>query len=217
MDIGVLTVVTLALAALATHASIRAVRGRHRPDGRTLRAWWAGLLLVATIAAGSVEANHHQRQALVTQGMRAVTDNPEARANCERFSESLFNLSQFDGYVYQATSDVANYKRASCIDLASYARGSKSQPTLDQVAAVHLVAHETMHVNGVWNEAEAECTAAQLSHLVAEELGATPAQARELQARYFAEIYPNLRPNYVSAECREGGELDIFPERTEFP
>jgi len=63
----------------------------------------------------------------------------------------------------------------------------------------------------------AECRAVQLSYLVAEKLGATEAQARALQARYFAEIYPNLRDGYVSSDCREGGALDIFPDRTEFP
>jgi len=57
----------------------------------------------------------------------------------------------------------------------------------------------------------------QLNHLVAMKLGATETQARALQARYFAEIYPTLRDGYTSGECREGGVLDIFPERTQFP
>lgn len=217
MDIGVLTVVTAALAFFAIRAVVRAISRRHELDGGALRAWWAGVLVVMTLVALGFEVNHHMRQALVTQGMSAVTDNARAHANCERFSESLFNLSQFDGYVYQAKSDIANYKRQSCIDLAAYARGSKANPSIDQVLAVHLVAHETMHVNGIWTEADAECHAVQVSHLVAEELGATPAQARALQARYFAEIYPNIRSNYISSECREGGALDLFPDRTEFP
>ncbi len=217
MDIGVLTVVTVLLAGLAVRAAVRAVRLRADADGRTLRAWWAAILIAITLVALAFEVGHHQRQHLVTVAMSAVTDNPRARADCERFTEALFNLSQYDGYVYQDNSDVALYKRHVCIDLASYASSSHRNPSLEQIAAVHLVAHETMHVNGFWNEAEAECRAAQLSHLVAEQLGATAAQARELQARYFAELYPRNRSDYISGECREGGRLDIHPERTEFP
>lgn len=83
--------------------------------------------------------------------------------------------------------------------------------------AVHIVAHEAQHINGITSEAVAECRAAQLDHLVAQQLGATPDEARELQRRYYADFYPNQRTEYVSGECREGGELDIYPDRAEFP
>lgn len=217
MDIGVLSVVSVLLAVAALHAVWRLFQHRADAQGRGLRAWWAGAVIIAALAAGVTEYGHHQRQHLATVAMSAVTDNPHAEANCERLTESLFNLSQFDGYVYQDNSDVALFKRHVCRDLASYAASSKRNPSLEHVAAVHLIAHEVMHVNGIWVEAEAECRAAQLSHLVAEELGATEAQARALQAMYFEELYPRNRSDYISGECREGGALDIFPERTEFP
>lgn len=217
MDVGVLTVVTLVLAGLTVHATVRAVRLRHRPDGRVARAWWAGILTAVTLVALGFEFAHHQRQALVTDAMAAVTDNPRARAQCERFTASLLNLSQYDGYVYHAAPDVAEYRRHVCRDVAAYAGSSKLDPTLEQVASVVLVAHETMHVNGIWTEADAECFAVQRSHLVAMRLGATEAQARALQARYFAEIYPTNRSDYISGQCAEGGALDLFPERVEFP
>lgn len=217
MDIGVLTVVTAVLAVLAVRAIVSAVRKRHLLDGGALRTWWAVLVVIATLVAGGFEAAHHWRQAIVTDAMAAVTDNPRARADCARFSEELFNARAFDGYVWQDASDVAHYMHGVCQDVAAYARSAKLDPPLEQVAAVVLVAHETMHVERVWNEAEAECRAVQLSHLVAMRLGANEAQARALQARYFAEIYPNLREGYTSRECREGGAYDIFPERAEFP
>ncbi len=221
MDIGVLTVVSVLLAAAAVHAVWQAIRRRADAHpgaiGPGVRAWWAGTLVVAALTAGMFEYGHHQRQHLATVAMSAVTDNADARADCERLTESLFNLSQFDGYVYHDNTDVALYKRHVCRDLAAYAASDKRNPSLEHAAAVHLIAHETMHINGIWVEAEAECWAVQLSHLVAEELGATEAQARELQATYFAELYPRNRSDYISGECREGGALDLFPERTEFP
>jgi hypothetical protein len=217
MDIGVLTVVSVVLAAVAVHAGWRAVQHWDDDGGRALRMWWTGALVVLAVVAVGFEVGHHQRQRLATEAMTVLTDNPDARANCERLTESLFNLSQYDGYVYRDNPDVALYRRHVCRNLASYAASNKRDPSLEQVAAVHLIAHETMHVEGVWVEAEAECRAVQLSHLVAEQLGATPAQARELQATYFAELYPLNRSDYISGECRAGGALDIFPDRTEFP
>lgn len=216
MDIGVLTFVCLGLAILAVRATVRAVRRRHA-DGATASMWWAGILIALTLVAAYFEVGHDRQEALATTAMSAVTDNPHARGDCQRFTQALFNLSVYDGYVYRDSSDVARYTNDSCRALASYASSSKVNPSLDQIAAVHLVAHETMHVNGYWSEAEAECRAVQLNHLVAMKLGATETQARALQARYFAEIYPTLRDGYTSGECREGGALDIFPERTQFP
>jgi len=216
LDIGVLTFVTVGLLALAVHATVRAVR-RRQWEGARGRAWWAGILIASTLVALWFEVGHDRQQLLATEAMSAVTDNPHARADCRRFTQTFLSLGEYDGYVYRDNSTVALYTNDSCKALASYAASSKEHPTLAQIRAVHLIAHETMHVNGYWSESVAECRAVQLSYLVAEKLGATEAQARALQARYFAEIYPNLRDGYVSSDCREGGALDIFPDRTEFP
>ena len=104
-----------------------------------------------------------------------------------------------------------------CHNLWDYAHGGQGHPTEAQIIAVHIVAHETMHINGITSEAVAECQAVQLNNQVAEALGATPAQARELQRRYYADVYPRQRGAYFSSECVEGGELDISPDLTEFP
>jgi hypothetical protein len=138
-------------------------------------------------------------------------------ADCERYSEELFNLSQYQGYVYYDGSNVAHLKRAVCHNLWDYAHGGQANPTEGQILAVHVVGHEAMHINGIREEAVAECTAVQTNHLIAEVLGATPEEARELQRRYYVDYYPRQQDYYVSGECREGGNLDLYPDRTEFP
>lgn len=216
MDIGVLTFVCVALLILAVRATVRAVRQRGW-EGGTGRAWWAAILIASTLVAGYFEIGHYRHQALATYAMTAVTDNPNARADCRRFTQSFWSLGTYDGYVYRDNPDVALYANHACRALASYASSDKRDPNLDQIRAVHLIAHETEHVNGHWTEAVAECRAVQLNYLVAMKLGATEQEARALQQRYFAEVYPHLKDNYTSSECREGGKLDIFPDRTEFP
>lgn len=217
MDIGVLTVVAAILAAMTLTAWYRVMTRYGDTDGRGFRAVVAGLISILAFTAGYFEVAHHQRQELATKALGVLADVDGASADCERFSEELFNLSDFQGYVYYDGSNVAHLRRNVCHNLWDYAHGGQAHPTEGQIVAVHIVAHETMHINGIQSEAVAECRAVQLNHLVAEALGATPEQARELQRRYYVDYYPRQREDYVSAGCTEGGELDIYPDRTVFP
>jgi len=216
VDIGVLTFVCVALLILAVRATVRAVRKRGW-EGSAGRMWWAGLLIASTIVALYFEVGHQRQERLATYAMSAVTENPNARADCRRFTQTFFSLGGYDGYVYRDNPDVALYTNDVCRSLASYASSNKQNPSLNQIRAVHVIAHEVEHVNGHWTESDAECRAVQLNYLVAIKLGATEQQSRTLQARYFAEVYPHLKDGYTSGQCREGGSLDIFPDRTEFP
>jgi hypothetical protein len=217
VDIGVLTVVAAILAVMSLVAWKRVIVGRDETDGRGFRAVVAGLVSILALTAGGFELAHHERQQLATEAIGVLSDVKGASADCERFSEELFNASQFQGYVYYDGSNVAHLRRGVCHNLWDYAHGGQAHPTEGQIIAVHIVAHETMHINGIQSEAVAECRAVQLNHLVAEALGATPEEARALQRRYFADYYPRQREDYVSAGCTEGGELDIYPDRTVFP
>ena len=217
MDIGVLTVVAALLAAWSLVAWYRVITRYDSIDGRGFRAVVAGVISIVAFAAGYFEVAHHLRQQLATEALGVLSDVEGVSANCERFSEELFNLSQYQGYVYYDGSNVAHLRRNVCHDLWDYAHGGHANPTEGQILAVHIVGHETMHINDIRGEAVAECTAAQLNHLIAQELGATPDEARDLQRRYFEEFYPRQHPKYISGTCAEGGELDIFPDRTEFP
>lgn len=217
MDIGVLTVVAAILAVMTLRAWYRVMAGRGQLDGQGFRLAVACVFSAIALTAGYVEVAHHQRQQLATEALGVLSDVEGASANCERLSEELFNASQFQGYVYYDGSNVAHLRRTVCHDLWDYAHGGQAHPTEGQIIAVHIVAHETMHINGIKSEAVAECRAVQLNHLVAEALGATPEEARTLQRRYYVDYYPHQQDDYVSGECAEGGELDINPDRTEFP
>lgn len=212
-----LTVVTAVLALIALRAWYRAATRPRYPSVGPPRFTWPIVLTVAALVAGGFEVGHHLRQDLATDALRAVTPVEGAHADCARFTDELLNLSQYQGYVYYDGSNTAHLRRNVCRDLWSYAHGGQANPSRSEVIAVHVVTHEAMHINGLRNEAEAECVAVQLNHLVAEELGASPTQARELQTQYYELYYPNQRSDYVSGACTEGGSMDIDAERTEFP
>jgi hypothetical protein len=86
-----------------------------------------------------------------------------------------------------------------------------------KLLAVHVLGHESMHLAGVVDEARAECLAVQLDAFVAAHLGATTRFARSLAREYWRYYYPSQDRRYRSAECRDGGTLDLFPSRYGWP
>jgi hypothetical protein len=86
-----------------------------------------------------------------------------------------------------------------------------------KLVAVHVIAHETMHLADVVDEASADCVAVQLDAFVAMQLGAGATFARSLAQEYWRLYYPAQDPRYRSAECRDGGALDLFRDRTGWP
>ena len=94
-----------------------------------------------------------------------------------------------------------------CADLRSWMSSDKRHPREDQVVAVHVLTHETMHMVGITDEAHAECAAMQRDAEMAEALGATPAQAHALARRYWVEVYPRMPDGYTGG-CGPGAQWD---------
>lgn len=86
-----------------------------------------------------------------------------------------------------------------------------------RLVAVHVIGHETMHLAGVVDEATADCLAVQVDAYVAMRLGAGATFARSLAREYWRLYYPEQDPRYRSAECHDGGALDLFRDRTGWP
>ena len=79
-----------------------------------------------------------------------------------------------------------------------------------------VFSHELEHVRGTKSEVRADCFGLQSVREVAVALGAPAAQAG-VMARYAAShLYPTNRPE-ASAECRNGGRLDLRPGSPQWP
>jgi hypothetical protein len=83
--------------------------------------------------------------------------------------------------------------------------------------AAHTLAHESFHLRGFQDEGVTECYALQNTAFVAERLGVPARSARELQAWLFKRGFPNEPTEYQSAQCHDGGPLDLRPQQTLFP
>jgi len=131
---------------------------------------------------------------------------------CQTLGESWVDARPEPGYV-RITSDGRPERRATitlqtCNDLQDWLRSDRSSPSPDQVMAVHILTHESMHMRGTLQEDLTECAAVQRDVRTAELLGATGDQARDLALTYWTDLYPRMPDAYRTSECSPGGELD---------
>ena len=135
----------------------------------------------------------------------SVVAGKDVAIQCQSFAAAFVDPSAELGHVaFESEGEVeakALIKRDQCRALSSYLSSDKRQPTRDQVVAVHVLTHESMHMAGVTAESEAECRALAADARMAELLGASREQARSLAATYLNEIYPDMPSEYQKSEC----------------
>jgi hypothetical protein len=132
--------------------------------------------------------------------------------HCQTFAEAWMDVGPELGVVPFGPDGVPEHrtliKWGTCRKLAGWLRSGRAHPTLDQVIAVHVLTHESMHMAGSRNEAVTECRAMQRDARTAILLGATKQQARALAATYWRQVYPRMTEDYRTADCAPGGSLD---------
>ncbi len=148
----------------------------------------------------------------------SVVGHPVA-VHCPGSLERLTSISSEAGYVRFGASGRPEPRTwlspATCDGLARFARNH--QPTLESSWAVQTLAHESIHMRGIRDEAITECYGLQWTAFVAAELGADERHARAAARVAWAAGYDQLPDEYRSPECRDGGGLDIRPGTHEFP
>ena len=108
----------------------------------------------------------------------------------------------------------ASYDPRTCADGACLQRVSRL------AMALATVSHESYHLLGYHNEAQVECYGMQSIWFVASKLGAPLDLSQALAKVYATEMYPLRRvetPTYWSAQCRDGGKLDLRASLTRWP
>jgi hypothetical protein len=83
--------------------------------------------------------------------------------------------------------------------------------------SVKVLAHESQHLRGIDNEARADCYGLQNIALVGRGLGLGEEEAQSIAEYAWENIYPRAEGAYWSAECRDGGELDLHPDSPLWP
>jgi hypothetical protein len=106
-----------------------------------------------------------------------------------------------------------------CLDL--YRLAFEGRSSASQTArSLTVLAHEAWHLRGVGNEATTECFALQSGVGLGVRLGLSEGTARQMMRQQLAEnrLDSGTDAEYrVSADCRDGGRLDLYPDREGFP
>jgi len=210
----------------------------------SVRLWIALALLAGSLAAATRHAMGHKHPILIPLllipalflgwqewGFRADQERFSDVASriaertvsieCQRFSGALVDATAESGYVAFSAdgkpADVGRLERDTCNNLRDWLHSDKANPTLEQVMAVHVLGHEAYHLSGIRSEAQTECEAMQRLDEVAQWLGATAEQARNLAERYDSDVYTRMPSSYRSSDCREGGPMDVAPDDPAWP
>jgi hypothetical protein len=169
------------------------------------------VLVVAGVGLLVPVARHEQLEDRLSAAATALVGGP-VEVRCQTAGQEFVDAGAELGYVRYGADGVPEratlLKRGPCRALARYLRSDREDPSRDEVVAVHVLAHEAMHMSGVTEEARAECLAVQQDARTARLLGASAEDAAGLAGRYWTSVYPRMPERYVSAECRPGGSLD---------
>jgi hypothetical protein len=136
-------------------------------------------------------------------------------------------LGQWGGYTAPWGPEIPNASRihlspSVCAGLARLAYGHtpvREDPWPAALAwSVAALAHESQHVRGIANEAQAECYGVQAIQRTTEALGRTAAEGRYLASLYWRNGYLRQSDSeYRSGDCRDGGALDLHSETHVWP
>ena len=170
------------------------------------------VLLVSAVAVSIPTVLRLREEATLTRAATALTGLRTLHVHCQTLGEAFVDAGGELGLVQfrpDGTPEPSTIiKRDQCGDLADYVGSDKTDPTLDQIVAVHVLTHESMHMAGIRGEAQAECAAMQRDAQTAMLLGASELAGTKLAARYWEDVYPRMPDDYRSWECAPGARMD---------
>lgn len=103
------------------------------------------------------------------------------------------------------------------VELVRYKR-PRPAATRFTAFSILVFTHEVVHTLGIGNEAAATCFALQLSGFMSKALGTNRAFAERIEGLLTGWYkQDNLARGYWSAECRDGGRLDLLPDQAGWP
>jgi hypothetical protein len=208
-----MTVLAVALATAAALVTARWWSRRTDALGRPRRFPSVSVVALVALAVAAMVPTYlrHSEEGKLSAVAGRLVGVP-VRVHCQTFGQTFFQVGGELGYVKWGRDGHPEHQafimRGPCGELRDYLHSRKHRPSGDEIVAVHVLTHESMHMRGIENEADAECAAMQRDAETAELLGADRADAQALARVYWLNDYPQMPGDYRSAECRPGGALD---------
>jgi hypothetical protein len=138
----------------------------------------------------------------------------------QRIFSPRFSVDDTIAFVVSRMPDTVFLSPSVCHGLDRLEAGDRPTDEGSRLAlgtAVNALAHESVHLTGVVNEAITECRSVQLIVVAAETMGIDTRYAEGMRDAYWKDAYPTLSPAYRTSDCRDGSDLDLDTDRHSFP
>lgn len=179
-------------------------------------------IAVAALAVLAVGVVEYRAQAAERRYGLLVSDvaHRDVSVRCQGMFGHLIDIGQELGTVQfdedGDPADKTDIKRDACKWLKEYEKGDK-RVRFNSAVAVHVLAHEAIHLRGWTDEAVAECYGLQYTAQVARGLGASATEAQRLAEFYWRVVYPDMPGDYTTPDCVNGGRLDLHKDSDIWP
>lgn len=197
--------------------------------GPPLRRFLAGLAVIGALAAfvwfvdsrsgwKGVDADTRAEAAERFSAEASRIAGHPVSIRCDEAGDYVGAVQHADG-VAAVGGDLAYLAPTICHDL--YRLAFRDEVSFSQTArAISVLAHESWHLRGVRDEGRTECYALQSGVELGRRLGLSERTARRMMRQQLAENRTRGAASIeyvVPAACRDGGALDLNPQRASFP
>ena len=176
---------------------------------------WPAVLVFAGIAAALAwpPASKWRFEHFLTAKARALSGSALATVHCNSAADTLFDPNVFAAGHADLETGAIVFNADWCGRLQKHLRNpQRADP--DGIVALHIFAHEAMHVRGERDEARTECQAIQRHAQAAALLGIPVEIGRQHARAYYRGPYQqragagSMSSQYYSNECAPGRMLD---------
>jgi hypothetical protein len=195
---------------------------------RPVRRLLAGIAVLAALGAVVWAAGNRGWEALDAEARATATRRFSDEASrivgrpveirCDEAGEYVGAVQHAEGAAVVG-GRVAYLTPQRCHDL--YRVAFQNEVAFSQTArALAVLAHEAWHLRGERSEARTECFALQSGVELGQRFGLSEQTARRMMRQQLVENQLRARGSLeylVPAECRDGGSLDLDPQRSAFP
>ena len=186
-----------------------ALKGVLKPFGESRFDSYVAMMLIFASICAAIPLRHAMFEWKLAAAAEKLIARDNIAVTCLSRFGGLWHWN-YAGYVYRGSQEI-NLQGYVCEDLRDYLWDpdkANAQAINDTklVFALHVMTHETMHVDDIYDEIRADCRAFQLNHKMAELLGVETRLAA--QSAIVVHRFRSKRHPYYSPQCEPGGALD---------
>jgi hypothetical protein len=138
-----------------------------------------------------------------------ISGKKAGTVHCQRLSEAFFDTKvSVAGHVSSDNPHIAVVNYEQCQQIFSWLERGKKTPSEEQLKALHVFTHESVHVSGEYNEAVTECTAINRDYLTVKALGGSEEDGHHMAMVYYKTVWPDMPKEYILQGCEINPKFD---------